>query len=220
MHLPFADRSDAGKRLATHLAAYASNRNAVVLGLPRGGVPVAYEVAVGLHLPLDVFVVRKLGVPGHEELAFGAVASGGVQVLNEDLIRAEAISSILIEAIVEREKAELARREQLYRPDVNALEVSGRTAIVVDDGLATGASMMAAVRALRALNASKVVVAVPVGPESVVNMFAKEADEVVCPYTPVPFRAVSLWYEDFHPTTDVEVQECLERSARRYAQES
>lgn len=220
MHLPFADRSDAGKRLATHLAAYASDRNSIVLGLPRGGVPVAYEVAVGLHLPLDIFVVRKLGVPGHEELAFGAVASGGVRVLNEDLIRTESISGMLIEAIAQREIVELARREELYRRDAKPLEVAGRSAIVVDDGLATGASMMAAVRALRALDASKVVVAVPVGPESVVNLFAKEADEVVCPYTPVPFRAVSLWYEDFHPTSDAEVQACLERSARRYAQES
>lgn len=220
MQLPFADRRDAGKRLATHLATYASSKDSIVLGLPRGGVPVAYEVAVGLHLPLDVFVVRKLGVPGHEELAFGAVASGGVRVLNQDLIRTESIASMLIDAIADRELAELSRRDELYRGDTSAPQVAGRSALVVDDGLATGASMMAAVRALRALGAAKVVVAVPVGPESVVELFANEADEVVCPYTPTPFRAVSLWYEDFRPTTDAEVQACLVRSARRYAQES
>ncbi|MBX6326141.1 MAG: phosphoribosyltransferase, partial [Chthoniobacterales bacterium] len=185
----------------------------IVLGLPRGGVPVAYEVAKRLHAPLDVFLVRKLGVPGFEELAAGAIASGGVRVLNEDVLRALPDAEQTIESITARETAELERREQHYREGRPAPMLHDRVVILVDDGLATGATMRAAVKALRQRGAAKIVVAVPVGPPDTCREMAQEADEVVCLSTPVFFQAVGQYYEDFSQISDDEVRELLARAA-------
>jgi putative phosphoribosyl transferase len=209
----FLDRSDAGERLAAELAAYAHRSDVVVLGLPRGGVPVAYEVAKKLEAPLDVFVVRKLGVPGHEELAFGAIASGAVRVLNQDVVDELELSPTMMLDIEVLEREELERREQEYRGERAPLDVRGRVAIVVDDGLATGASMRAAVAALRRLGPRRVVVAVPVADASTCEDLRDEADEVICPETPVPFIAVGLWYRDFSQVTDEEVRDVLALAA-------
>lgn len=210
----FRDRREAGRLLAAKLAAtYANRADVLVLALPRGGVPVAYEVARTLRAPLDVFLVRKLGVPGHEELAMGAVASGGVRVLNHDIVRALRIPDELIDAVTTREQAELARRERLYRGDRPPPDVRGRTVVLVDDGLATGATMVAAVQALRQQHPARVVVAVPVAPPETCEQLRTEVDEVVCAFTPEPFRAVGLWYEDFTPTTDAEVRDLLARGS-------
>jgi predicted phosphoribosyltransferase len=214
----FRDRADAGRHLAERLRSYAG-RSAIVLGLPRGGVPVAAEVADALGLPLDVFIVRKLGAPGHEELAMGALASGGVRVMNEDVVTGLRIPPEVIEAVAAREARELTRRERAYRGDRAPLEAAGRTVILVDDGLATGATMRAAVRALRAAGAGHIVVAVPVGAPETCEMLAGDADEVVCAATPEPFLAVGAWYDDFSATTDDEVREVLSahRGDRRVA---
>jgi predicted phosphoribosyltransferase len=210
----FRDRSDAGRRLAAALATYAHRPDVLVLALPRGGVPVAYEVARALDAPLDVFLVRKLGLPGQEELAMGAIATGGVRVLNADVVNGLRISEAVIDAVARREQEELTRRERLYRDDRPSPEVRGRTVILIDDGLATGATMRAAAAALRRQQPARLIVAVPVGAPSTCDELREEADEVVCAVTPEPFLAVSFWYDDFSPTTDREVRDLLERSMR------
>jgi predicted phosphoribosyltransferase len=208
----FRDRHDAGRHLAAKLRGYAGRADVIVLALPRGGVPVGWEVARALAAPLDVFVVRKLGVPGEEELAMGAVATGGVRVLNERLTTALGIPAYVIDAVTGWQQHELARRERLYRGDRPAPEVGGRTVILVDDGLATGSTMRAAVAALRVQNPARIVVAVPTAARETCNDLVAEVDEVVCTTTPEPFYAVGLWYEDFSQTTDEEVRELLAQS--------
>ncbi|CAA9238350.1 MAG: hypothetical protein AVDCRST_MAG10-1482 [uncultured Acidimicrobiales bacterium] len=205
----FRDRAEAGRVLAGALGHLAGRDDVVVLALPRGGVPVAHEVARALGAPLDVFLARKLGVPGHRELAMGAVASGGVRVLHQAVIDALAIAPEVIEEVAAREGAELARREQAYRSGRPPLELAGRTVVVVDDGLATGATMRAAVTALRAQLAGRILVAVPVGPPETCQEMAREADEVVCVRTPRSFHAVGQWYDDFAQTTDDEIRALL-----------
>jgi predicted phosphoribosyltransferase len=209
----FPNRAEAGRVLATKLSKYAGSDDVIVLGLPRGGVPVAYEVAQSLRVPLDVFMVRKLGVPGFEELAVGAIASGGVRVLNEDVVRALPNADEIIDAVTERENLELERREQQYRSNRPAPEISGRTVILIDDGLATGATMRAAVKALRQREAARIVVAVPVGPPDTCKEFEDVADEVVCASAPEFFQAVGQYYEDFSQTSDDEVRDLLARAA-------
>lgn len=213
----FRDRSEAGRQLATKLTKYADRPDVLVFGLPRGGVPVAFEVAQALHVPLDVFLVRKLGVPGHEELAMGAIASGGVRVMNDDVVRRLRISDQAIEAIVAEEQEELDRRQRLYRDDRPLPNVRGRTVILVDDGLATGSTMRAAIAALRQQDPARIVVAVPVGATDTCEEFATEADETVCARTPEPFYAVGLWYDDFSQTTDEEVHDLLERASHDHS---
>jgi putative phosphoribosyl transferase len=206
----FRDRTEAGRLLGAELSRrYGARPSALVLGLPRGGVPVAYEVATALGAPLDVFIVRKLGVPGHEELAMGAIASGGVRVMNDDVLRYVPIRQQAIDAVAAREQQELERRERSYRGAKPPLDVSGKTVFVVDDGLATGSSMRAAVRALRSMNAQEVIVAVPVAAEETCEEFRSEVDDIVCLRTPSPFQAVGLWYDDFSQTTDAEVHDLL-----------
>lgn len=207
--MPFHDRREAGKLLAAHLAAYAGASDALVLALPRGGVPVAYEVAQALRAPLDVFLVRKLGVPGHEELAMGAIASGGARVLNEDVLHMLDIPNDIVEAVTRRELHELARRERLYRDDRPPPEVRERTIILVDDGVATGASMRAAIVALRQLMPRRIIVAVPVAAPQTCAELSAEVDEIVCLETPDPFYGVGWWYESFAQTSDAEVHDLL-----------
>jgi putative phosphoribosyl transferase len=209
----FQNRYEAGRVLASRLMQYANQPDVAVLALPRGGAPVGYEVAKALHVPLDVFVVRKLGVPGHEELAMGAIASGGVRVLNEDLVRALGIPESVIDRIAEREQRELERREQEYRECRPPLDVRGRTVILVDDGLATGSSMRVATMAVKQLQPARVVVAVPVASPVTCAEFQSEVDQVVCAVTPEPFWAVGQWYEDFSQTSDEEVRELLRRAS-------
>jgi predicted phosphoribosyltransferase len=210
----FQNRSHAGRVLAQRLDSYANRPEVLVLALPRGGVPVAFEVAKALRAPLDVFVVRKLGVPGHEEFAMGAIATGGVCVLHQETVRALRLPRHVIEAVTARERQELARRERLYRSDRPPLDVRGRTVIVIDDGLATGATMHAAIQALRQIQPARIVVAVPIAASEICQDLEAEVDEIVCAVTPEPFRAVGLWYEDFSQTTDEEVRELLARSAQ------
>ena len=207
----FRNRTDAGRRLAEKLAAYANRPDVLVLALPRGGVPVGYEVARALGVPLEVFLVRKLGVPGYEELAMGAVATGEVRVLNDEIVRGLGISEHEIDAIVAREMQELARRERLYRGDRLPPDVADRTVILVDDGLATGATMRAAIQALRQQKPARIVVAVPTASPDTCEALKVEADDVICAMTPEPFFAVGHWYEDFTQTTDDEVRELLAR---------
>ncbi len=205
----FRNRTDAGRQLAEKLAAYANLQDVLVLALPRGGVPVGFEVARALGAPLDVFVVRKLGVPGYEELAMGAVATGGVRVLNDEIVRGLGISEREIDAAVAREMEELARRERLYRGDRPPPDVAGRTVILVDDGLATGATMRAAIAGLRQQQPARIVVAVPTASPDTCEALKAEADEMICAITPEPFFAVGHWYEDFTQTTDDEVRDLL-----------
>ena len=214
MREPFADRRVAGRELAQRLSDYAGRDDVVVLGLPRGGVPVAYEVARALSAPLDVFVVRKLGVPGHEELAMGAIASGGVRVLNDEVVAATGIEQSEIEAVAERERSELKRRERAYRGDRAPLDVEDRTAVVVDDGLATGATMRAAVKALRERHAATIVAAVPTASPETCADVGEIVDEIVCAHTPERFMAVGRWYRDFTATSDDEVRTLLEDAVR------
>jgi putative phosphoribosyl transferase len=214
MERAFANRTEAGRQLAEKLDKYAGRDDVIVLGLPRGGVPVAYEVAKRLRAPLDVFIVRKLGVPGFEELAAGAIASGGVRVLNQDVMRAIPYADEAIEAVTAKETTELERREQIYREGRPPPELRDRTVILVDDGLATGATMRAAVKALRERGAAKIVVAVPVGPADTCRELAEEADETVCLSTPVFFQAVGQYYEDFSQTSDEDVRELLSQAAQ------
>jgi predicted phosphoribosyltransferase len=206
---PFRDRVHAGKVLAERLRAYANRPDVLVLALPRGGVPVAYEVAKALHVPMDVFLVRKLGVPGHEELAMGAVASGGVRVINEDVVRSLGIPDAVIDRVASKELIELSRREQAYRGNRPEPEIQGRTVILVDDGLATGSTMRAAVQALRTKQPAKIVVAVPIAAPETCDALAREVDEMVCAVTPEPFYAVGLWYDDFDQTSDDDVRALL-----------
>jgi predicted phosphoribosyltransferase len=215
MERAFRNRTEAGQLLAEKLKKYAGRDDVIVLGLPRGGVPVAYEVAQSLGVPLDVFIVRKLGVPGFEELAVGAIASGGVRVLNEDVMRALPNASEIIESVTARETTELQRREQSYRDGRPAPELRDRVIILVDDGLATGATMRAAVRALREQGVTKIVVGVPVGPPDTCREFEEEADETVCASAPEFFQAVGQYYEDFSQTSDEEVRELLRRAAQK-----
>jgi putative phosphoribosyl transferase len=210
----FRDRSEAGQLLGAQLTEFA-NRDGLVLALPRGGVPVAFEVAQSLHAPLDVLVVRKLGVPGQEELAMGAIASGGVRVLNQEIVRALAISPQQIDLIVAQEMRELLRREQEYRGNRERMKVHGRTVILVDDGLATGSTMRAAVAALRHQKPQQIIIAVPVAPPSTCAEMEQAADRVVCLYTPLDFLAVGQWYQNFSQTSDAEVRELLDRAAKR-----
>lgn len=209
----FRDRVEAGRFLAQKLGEYANRPDVVVLGLPRGGVPVAYEVAQALKAPLDIFVVRKLGVPGYEEYAMGAIASGAIRILNEQLIRSLNIPLDLVDDVTAIEFMELERREQLYRGARAPMDITGQTVIIVDDGLATGSTMRAAVKALRKKNPKKIVVAVPVGARETCDSFRNEVDTVaVCAITPEPFRAVGVWYRNFSQTTDAEVQQLLRKA--------
>src|SRR5262249_30663353 len=213
----FKNRTEAGRFLAERLSAYANRPDTLVLGLPRGGVPVAYEVATALNAPLDVFVVRKLGVPGHEELAMGAIATGGARTLNRDVIEYLRIPDEVIDEVTEREEQELGRRELLYRDNRPARSPRDRVTILVDDGLATGSSMRAAALAVRQQQPASVVVAVPVAASQTCDDLRGEADVVVCGFTPEPFYAVGLWYEDFSQTTDEEVRELLARAENKLA---
>jgi putative phosphoribosyl transferase len=209
---PFADRRDAGCALAELLGHYAGRPDLIVLGLPRGGVPVAFEVAQMLHAPLDVFMVRKLGVPGHEELAMGAIATGNVRVLNPNVVNALRIPASVIDRVAATEERELTRREREYRCNRPVPEIRGKTVILVDDGLATGSTMRAAVLALRQQEPRRLVVAVPVAARQACNEFRDEVDEIVCAVTPEPFWAVGSWYEDFSPTSDAEVRVLLQQN--------
>ena len=208
----YKDRTAAGQKLAEQLSTYANRRDVLVLGLPRGGVPVAFEVAKALNAPLDVFIVRKLGVPGQEELAMGAIASGGVRVLNRDIVRTHHLFEAAIHQVTVREQRELERRERLYRDDRPTPDLTGRTVILVDDGLATGASMRAAIMALRQHQPGRIVVAVPVSSPETRQEFEGEVDEIICVVTPSPFYGVGLWYDNFPQTTDEEVRDLLKRS--------
>ena len=207
--MAYRDRAHAGRVLAAELGHLAGAPGLVVLGLPRGGVPVAHEVAQALGAPLDVFLARKLGVPWQPELAMGAVASGGVRVLHQAVVDALAIPPEVVEAVAAKEAAEVTRREQAYRADRPALDAAGRTVVVVDDGIATGSTMRAAVAALRARQAARIVVAVPVGARETCQDLAREADELVCPSTPAGFHAVGQYYDDFSQTTDDEIRALL-----------
>ena len=210
----FADRREAGRVLAGALKQYAGRDDVIVLALPRGGVPVAFEVAAALDVPLDVFLVRKLGTPGHAELAMGAIASGGIQVLNDDVIKWLGISPDQIETVAAREREELARRDAAYRHGGPLPSLAGRVVILVDDGLATGSTMRAAVQAVKQQSPARVIVAVPVGAAETCQELRAHADEVVCSRTPFPFSAVGLWYVDFDQTSDAEVSALL--SERRH----
>jgi putative phosphoribosyl transferase len=213
----FQNRTDAGRRLAAALACYGGRGNVVVLGLPRGGVPVAFEIACALNAPLDVIVVRKLGLPGHEEFGIGAIASGDVRVVDDSVLRAYGVDLETLDRITERERQELQRREELYRDDRPLPAMADRVVILVDDGLATGSTIRAAIAALRAKAPREIVVAVPVGAPETCVAIATLADSLVCLETPEPFNAVGLWYDDFAQTTDEEVHELLERAASRAA---
>src|SRR5881296_3418146 len=217
MERVFENRAEAGRQLAEKLDKYSGREDVIVLGLPRGGVPVANEVAKRLRAPLDVFIVRKLGVPGFEELAAGAIASGGVRVLNEDVVRAIPHADQAIEAVTARETTELERREEIYREGRPAPDLRDRIAILVDDGLATGATMRAAVKALRQSGAAKIVVAVPVGPPDTCHELEEQADETICLSMPEFFQAVGQYYEDFSQTSDEDVRELLARGAQQRA---
>ena len=208
--LPFRDRPQAGQLLSKKLGRYANRADVIVLALPRGGVPVAREIARSLRAPLDVFLVRKLGAPGQEELAMGAIASGGVRILNQDIVQTMGIPAHVIDSVTATEVQELARRERLYRGDRPAPDVMGRTVILVDDGLATGATMRAAVAALRRMKPRRIVIAVPIAAVPTRQEFGREVDEIICLHTPEPFFSVGFWYDDFSQTTDEDIREMLE----------
>ncbi|HEY9638280.1 MAG TPA: phosphoribosyltransferase [Coleofasciculaceae cyanobacterium] len=212
----FKDRTAAGQRLAAELATYANRPDVLILGLPRGGVPVAFEVAKALKAPLDVFLVRKLGVPGQEELAMGALASGGIRVLNEEIVAELGLSEATISQVAEKEQQELERRERLYRDDLPAPELHGRTVILVDDGLATGATMRAAIKALQQQQPARLVVGVPVSSPETCRELGVEVDEIVCVETPRPFYSVGSWYDNFSQTTDEEVRDLLKTAANNH----
>ncbi len=212
--MTFTNRTEAGRRLAKRLAAYANRGDVIVLGVPRGGVPVAFEVASELKAPLDVFVLRKLGVPGHEELAFGAIASGGVRILDSEIVEALRLSDFEIAMVTAREKEELERRERAYRGWQPPLDVKGEAVILVDDGIATGSSMRAGISALRQMKPARLVIAIPVAPLSTCNRLRAEVDELVCVYTPDSFYAIGQFYDDFSQVTDEEVSDLLQRASR------
>lgn len=217
MEYPFTDRSEAGQLLAQELARYAGREDVIVLALPRGGVPVGFEIARALHVPLDVFVVRKLGVPGHEELAMGAIASGGILITESSIVEDLGIPPDVVADVAAREEQERLRREREYRGDRPEPEVRGRTVILVDDGLATGSTMRAAVTALRKLQPARIVVAVPVAAPLTCAELAEEVDDIVCARTPMPFQSVGQWYVEFSQTTDEEVRDLLARAERETA---
>ncbi|MBO0744918.1 MAG: phosphoribosyltransferase [Candidatus Dormibacteraeota bacterium] len=217
METGFTDRFEAGRRLAELLGDYRDRPDVTVLGLPRGGVPVAYEVSRQLGAPLDVFVVRKLGVPGHEELAMGALAAGNVRVVNRRLLWQAGVDERQLEGVARREADELARRERVYRGDRPPADLRGRVAILVDDGLATGATAQAAVRAARAYGPSQIVVAAPVGAAEACQALGQDADRVVCAATPSPFYAVGAWYASFDPPAEEEIRGLLDRRATELA---
>jgi putative phosphoribosyl transferase len=210
----FADRADAGRQLAHRLRSYADRDDVIVLGAPRGGIPVAFEVARALRAPLDVFVLRKLGVPGHEELAFGAIASGGTRILDRNTVGALGLSGWDIERVTRVEQKELERRERAYRGARSPLNVSGLTVILVDDGIATGSSMRAAIRALRQMNPAALILATPVAPAATCDRLRAEVDELICLETPEPFYGVGQFYDDFSQVSDEEVTRFLERASR------
>jgi putative phosphoribosyl transferase len=210
----FRNRTEAGKLLASKLTQYANRPDVLVLGLPRGGVPVAFEVAKALNAPLDICLVRKLGVPGHKELAMGAIASGGVQVLNEELVAWMRISGQTIAEVAERELQELQRRERVYRGDRPLPQIRARIVILIDDGLATGSTMRAAIGVLKHQQPQRIIIAVPVAPLDTCNELRSKVDEVVCLMTPAQFYAIGLWYEDFTQTTDEQVCELLAVATR------
>lgn len=217
MPLPFMDRRSAGRELALKLQHLTGRQDVVVLALPRGGVPIGHEVARALHVPLDVFIVRKLGVPGHPELAMGAVASGGVRVLNEDTIRALHIPERSVDAVTEDERRELARRERAYRGNRPMPQLQGATVVLVDDGVATGASMLVAVQALRSFNPAAIVAAAPVMAVEAATMLRRAADSCVAVAMPTPFFGVGAWYRDFEQTSDAEVRALLNATAQGQA---
>lgn len=216
MAIVYRDRFEAGQVLANQLMQYTNRPDVLVLALPRGGVPVGYEVAKTLHAPLDVFIVRKLGVPGHEELAMGAIATGGVRVLNEEVVHMLHIPERVIDAVTAREQQELERREQLYRDNRPPTDVQGRTIILIDDGLATGATMRAAIEALRMQHPARIVVAVPVAAPPTCVELGAEVDEILCARTPEPFFGVGYWYEDFSQTSDQEVHDLLAQAEHEH----
>jgi predicted phosphoribosyltransferase len=209
--MKYDDRTQAGKVLAENFRGLTNHKDILVLALPRGGVPVAYEIAKTLNAPLDVFIVRKLGVPTHEELAMGALATGGVTVFNEEIVRQLHIPKEMMDEVIEKEKVELARREAAYRGNKPLPEIKNKTIILVDDGIATGATMRAAVKALRLLKPAKIIIAIPVAEYNTCQEMEKIADEVICPLKPTMFYAVGAWYENFPQTTDEEVCELLKR---------
>ncbi|MBV6623193.1 MAG: phosphoribosyltransferase [Rivularia sp. (in: Bacteria)] len=211
----YRNRTEAGQRLAQKLKDYANRPDVLVLGLPRGGVPVAFEVAKLLNAPLDVFLVRKLGVPGHEELAMGAIASGGIRILNEEVVKDLHLSYKVIDKVTKSEQEEMKRREGAYRDNRSPLDLSNRTIILVDDGLATGATMRVAAVAIRQQQPKQIIAAVPVSAPEICNEFRVEVDEIICAQTPKPFVAVGVWYEKFSQTTDAQVQDLLKRAAER-----
>lgn len=213
----FRDRREAGRILAEHVIPSVPDPEPLVLALPRGGVPVGFEVARALSAELDVFLVRKLGLPGYEELAIGAIASGGVRVLNEALVAELQLSRQIIDQVTVREERELKRREALYRQGRPALPVRDRTVLLIDDGLATGASMKAAAQALRLQRPRRIMTAVPVAAAQTCDEFRMDVDQIICAYTPEPFLAVGLWYEDFSQTTDDEVQQLLQEAEQQAA---
>ena len=215
---PFADRRQAGKELASRLQHYAGRPEIVVLALPRGGVPVAFEVAEALDVPLDIFLVRKLGLPGRLELAMGAIASGGICVLNDDVVRWYGVPERTIDAVARAEQVEVERREREYREGRPLTDLLGKTVILIDDGLATGSTMRAAVQAVRQFTPERVIVAVPVGAPAACDAIADVADETVCARKPEQFSAVGQWYRDFSQTTDEEVRALVREHARRSAQ--
>lgn len=208
----FKDRVDAGKRLARELSKYASRSDVLILALPRGGVPVAFEVAKALNVKMDVFIVRKLGVPGYEELAMGAIASDNIRVLNEDVVRSFQIPEQVIDRVAANELKELERRERTYRGDMPKLEITKKIIILVDDGLATGATMRAAAAAVKTKNPARIVIAVPTAARDTCETFGKEVDEIICVATPEPFYGVGAWYGNFSQTTDEEVCDLLEKA--------
>ena len=213
----FQDRTEAGRELVKRLAVYENRRNMLVLGIPRGGVPVALEVAAGLHAPLDVFIVRKLGVPGREELAFGAIASGGIRFLDTEIVEAVGISELEIELITAKERQELERRERAYRGGRSPLAAEGQTVILVDDGIATGSSMQVAITALRQMKPSRLVVAVPVAPVSICRRLRPEVDDLICLHMPATFYAIGEFYEDFSQVSDLKVTDLLHKVTQELA---
>jgi predicted phosphoribosyltransferase len=211
----FQNRAEAGKQLASRLGKYANRGDVIVLGVPRGGVPIASEVATALNLPLDIFVLRKLGVPGHEEFAFGAIGSGGVRVLDRQVIESVGLSNMVIDLVTRAERAELARREQIYRGGRPPLDVRGKTVILVDDGIATGASLTAGVHAIRQMKPAAIVIAAPVAPRSAVHRLRHQVDDVVCVETPERFYGVGQFYHDFSQVSDEEVNALLDSAYRQ-----
>ena len=215
----FRDRIEAGQRLAQKLHSYANRQDLLILGLPRGGIPVAFEVAMSLNAPLDVLLVRKLGVPGQEECAMGAIASRGIQILNREIIARRQISPAAIASVASREQQELERRESAYRSDCNFIDICDRIVILVDDGMATGATMQAAILAVRQQHPKQIIIAVPVAVPEVCNRLQTKVDKIICLKVPEQFNSVSFWYQNFSQTTDAEVRDLLRRAAERKSQQ-